>query len=630
MEQLQDYAFKVHHLAGDRNGAADALSRRADHEAAHAAETEARLRAGDAQAGRARLRVQVAALTRAQAAAGASSAGQPPSGAAAPVGSGDEEEEKTSEEASVVAPALMEDIRRAAAADVAYYGPLLAKAEHLGLLVHDGLVYSAAGLLYVPKDDAVRALLLREVHDTPTGGHLGREKTYRRLTAAVYWQGVYEDVRDYVRSCVSCAQNKAKQQTAADFLRPLPIPARRWETISMDFVGPLPMTARGHDFLLSVVDKFSKMVHFIPCTQKVTAAEVAQLVYDGVVRLHGFPEAIISDRDTRFTSNFWRALWKLSGTQLRMSTSYHPQSDGQTENVNRVVQDILRAYVSDSRRDWDRYLTAAEIAINSSRHASTGYTPFFLNHNQEVRLPFGLALKQAVARERVPAAGAVMGEMAANDEAARTRMAQAQAQQEQAADRHRRQEQQYAVGEQVMMRTDHLAGYARKLCGRYCGPFAVLAMGRGTVTLDLPGSMKKVYATVNVDKVKRYTASVGEWPGRSQLSRPLPVSVSDDGQREYEVEAILGKTEVMEDAPPPPAADDPSYAVVSRRGRREKVKVVYYLVQWLGYGMDDCSWEKAANLANAQDLVADYERRLQAAELKGAASVMMVVTSAAV
>ena len=153
-----------------------------------------------------------------------------------------------------------------------------------------------------------------------------------------------------------------------------------------------------------MVDKFSKMVHFIPCTQKVTASEVAQLVYDGVVRLHGFPECILSDRDTRFTSHFWRALWKLSGTRLAMSTSYHPQTDGQTENVNRVVQDILRAYVSDSRKDWDRYLTAAEIAINSSRHASTGYTPFFLNHNQEVRLPYGIALKEAVQKARVPAA----------------------------------------------------------------------------------------------------------------------------------------------------------------------------------------------------------------------------------
>src|ERR1700712_1815612 len=99
-----------------------------------------------------------------------------------------------------------------------------------------------------------------------------------------------------------------------------------------------------------------------------------------------------------------------------MSTSYHPQTDGQTENVNRVAQDILRAYVSDDRKDWDRYLTATEIAINSSRHASTGYTPFFLNHNQEVRLPFGLALREKTTKAMVPAAAKAMGEMQANDE----------------------------------------------------------------------------------------------------------------------------------------------------------------------------------------------------------------------
>ena len=172
----------------------------------------------------------------------------------------------------VVAPALMAYIKQAAVTDTAYFQSLIARAEHLGLLVRDELVYSLAGLLYIPMDEAIRATLMREVHDTPTGGHLGREKTYSRLTAHVYWQGVYNDVRDYVRSCVSCAQNKAHQHVHADVLHSLPIPARRWETISLDCVGPLPKTSRGHDFLLVVVDKFSKLVHLIACTQQVTAA----------------------------------------------------------------------------------------------------------------------------------------------------------------------------------------------------------------------------------------------------------------------------------------------------------------------------------------------------------------------
>ena len=589
VEQLQDYSFKIQHLSGEKNVVADALSRRSDYEAAHAEETAIRLRAGETEAVRPRLRLEVGNIAT------------------------DSATGLTTSTSALLAPSLMADIRKAALTDTAYYVPLVAQAEHLGLTVKNGLVYSPAELLYVPQDETLRTTLMREIHDAPTGGHLGREKTYRRLTSQVYWRGVYRDVSDYVRSCVSCAQNKASHLTAADVLHPLPIPARRWETISLDFVGPLPKTPSGHDFLLNVVDKFSKAVHLIACTKEVTAAEVAQLVYDQVVRLHGFPEAIISDRDTRFTSHFWRALWKLSGTQLAMSSSYHPQTDGQTENVNRVVQDILRSYVKNDRKDWDRHLTAVEIAINSSRHASTGYTPHFLNHNQEMRLPFGIALKETMESVQVPAAVTAMTDMAANDETARTRMAEAQAQQEKAANRHRRAED-YEVGEQVMLNTKHLTGYKHKLACRFIGPFEVVATSTGTVTLDLPADMR-IHDVVNVDRVKRYTPSVGEWTGRTQHHRPLPVRLAEDGTGEYEVEAILGKKEAMEDPPTSSAERD--------GGKRKKVRVVRYLVLWKGYSMDDCSWERDENVAGAANLVLDYERRLQA-ENSGKASVMML------
>ena len=151
-----------------------------------------------------------------------------------------------------------------------------------------------------------------------------------------------------------------------------------------------------------------------------------------------------------------------------------------------------------------------EIAINSSRHASTGYTPHFLNHNQEMRLPFGIALKEAVATATVSAAVTAMTDMAANDETARSRLAEAQARQEKAANRHCRQEV-YAVGDQVMLSTKHLAGYQHKLLCRFIGPFPVVEVGTATVTLDLPADMK-VHDRVNVDKVKRYVASVGSGP----------------------------------------------------------------------------------------------------------------------
>jgi hypothetical protein len=589
VEQLQDYIFKIRHVAGEKNGAADALSRRSDHELAHKLENEARIRAGLRgvfEADRPRLQLEVAGVevnvsTRHR-----------PSQEGVESYESDISASGSSASSSVVAPHLMDDIRRLAIVDP-HYQDMVARYEHLGLLVQDGLVYSTTGLLYIPQDSELRTTLMREVHDAPTGGHLGREKTYSRLTQQVYWKGVYDDVRDYLMGCLSCQSIKASNRVAAGLLQPLPIPARRWETISMDFVGPLPKTSAGHDWLLVVVDKFSKMIHLIACTVKSSAAQIAQLVYDNVIRLHGFPESIISDRDTRFTSNFWRALWDLSGTKLRMSSSYHPQSDGQTEVVNRGVQDMLKAYVSDTRNDWDQHLTAMEIAVNSSRHASTGYTPHFLNHGQEMRLPFGIALKKAESTN-VPAAGMSMKGMAAHDETARSRLIEAQQKQKSYADAHRRDEV-YQINDQVLLRTDHIRGHPYKLEGRYFGPFAVIAAGPVNVTLALPADMK-MHANVHVEKVKRYTPSVGQWVGRVQGDRPPPVLSEGEGEPEWEVEAIAGKSIRREEV-----------KVGSRKVRKD---VIRYLVYWKGYPVEDATWEPADNVKKAMDLVVDYERAL--------------------
>ena len=627
VEQLQDYSFKIHHLPGDKNVVADALSRRSDHEQAHARETQELLStsaAGGEAATRPRLRLELAGVeTRQQSRAAQAAAavptlrvGAPPTAAvAAPQPApAPASRVRNPAVATILSDELMPRIRAAALTDTVYYQPLLAQARHLGLTVKDGLVYGPVGQLYIPKDDTLRCILMREVHDAPTGGHLGREKTFRRLTAAVYWRGVYRDVEDYIGSCVACASSKASNRTSADLLHPLPIPARRWETITMDFQGPLPKTEKGNDFLLVVMCKLSKETHLIACKQTVTAAQVARLIYDNVVRLHGFPESIISDRDTRFTSHFWTALWKLSGTKLSMSSSYHPQTDGQTENVNRVVQNILRSIADDPHNchDWDDKLTSVEIAYNSSCHASTGFSPHFLNNNQEMRLPFSIALSERIATSRVPAAAAVMTEMAVNDETARSRLAAAQQAQKTAADKHRR-AQVYAVGEQVMLSTAHLKSYQHKLACRFVGPFAITAVGTGTVTLDLPADML-IHAVVNVDRVKRYRPSVGEWPGRVQLDRPLAVSVDDNGAPLWEVEAILGKKQDYESA---------DGEVVRKKDKTNSRLVDRYLIQWVGYGMEECSWEPAEGLAGAYDLVRDYERRL-AAETRRYASVMML------
>jgi hypothetical protein len=581
VEQLQDYSFKVHHLAGDKNVVADALSRRSDYESEHLEEAEARVQYGLSRGvvDRPRLQLEVAGL----------------------VSSADESVVASS---SLLSPSLLDEIKVVAASDDIYYQPLLANAGHLGLTVEDGLVYSPAGQLYIPKSDAVRTALMHEMHDAPLSGHMGREKTYRRLAELVFWRGMFADVGDYVMGCFACAEGKAGNRISADLLHPLPIPSRRWNTMSLDFVGPLPMTPSSNDFLLVVVDKFSKMVHLIACKSTIKAEEVAQLFYDQIVRLHGFPEFIISDRDSKFTSEFWGELWKLCGTRMKMSTSYHPQTDGQTENVNRVVQDILRAYVSEDRTDWDRHLTAVEIAINTSRHSSTGFTPYFLNANQEMSLPFGVAMRKEIETSTVPAAASVASEMAVNDEVARTRMADAQAKQAAAANKHRRQET-YKVMDQVMLSTKNLTKFQYKFGCRYIGPFVIIAVGKGRVTLDLPDEMKRLYPTINVERLKRFTPSVGEWKDRVQVSRPVAAYVDDEGNPEYEVEAILGKRNKKE------YRRDAAGAVIRAGGM---VPVERYLVSWVGYDASYIEWVKTEKLEGAATMIADWERKQLAIE----------------
>jgi hypothetical protein len=304
-------------------------------------------------------------------------------------------------------------------------------------------------------------------------------------------------------------------------------------------------------------------------------------------------------------------LWRLCGTRMKMSTSYHPQTDGQTESVNRVVQDVLRAYVSNDRTDWDRHLTAVEIAINTSRHSSTGFTPYFLNANQEMSLPFGVAMRKEIDGSALPEAASAASEMAVSDEIARTRLADAQKKQAKEADEHRR-TQDYKVLDQVMLSTKNLTKFKYKFGCRYLGPFVITAVAKGRVTLDLPEDMKRLYPTINVERLKKYTPSVGEWKGRTQVSRPVAAYVDEDGHPEYEVEAILGKQvkkEFLRDA-------------VGKCIRLGGMKpVTRYLVSWLGYESTTQEWIRLEKLDRAAELIADWERK-QLVEETGTPSLM--------
>ncbi|KAG3232837.1 hypothetical protein PI124_g22086 [Phytophthora idaei] len=238
----------------------------------------------------------------------------------------------------------------------------------------------------VPHDEDLKYRILYEVHDTPVGGHLGREKTYGSVSTMYWWPKLYKWVGTYVRTCETCQRTKSSPHAAAP-LASLPVPTGCWQSISMDFVFGLPKYKAGNTGIVVFVDRLSKMAHLAAVPDTIGGEGTALLFLDRVFRQHGLPEAIVSDRDPRFTAKFWKSLFQVLGTRLDMSTADHPQTDGQTERVNRVVEDILRSVCAEAPRRWSEVLPLVEFALNNAVHASTGFTPFYVNGLANPRVP---------------------------------------------------------------------------------------------------------------------------------------------------------------------------------------------------------------------------------------------------
>ncbi|CAI7803237.1 unnamed protein product [Closterium sp. NIES-54] len=195
------------------------------------------------------------------------------------------------------------------------------------------------------------------------------------------------DVQQFVTSCDTCQRMKSSKQKKTGLLQPIPVPEQPWQVVSLDFITGLPSTSRGNDSILVVIDKFSKMGHFIPTNATATAEATARLLFDRIITIHGIPATLISDRDPKFTSKFWKELMGLLGTKLAMSSAYHPQTDGQIERLNQVVEQLLRTACKDDVSHWDTQLPTLEFAYNNASHAATGKTPFFLCYGREPLTP---------------------------------------------------------------------------------------------------------------------------------------------------------------------------------------------------------------------------------------------------
>ena len=434
------------------------------------------------------------------------------------------------------------------------------------------------GRLVLPDALGIRQMVFQALHATPFAGHKGVSATTRLIKRQYYWPRMDADILRWVQECPSCQRTKASNRQPAGLLQPLPIPVRRWSDVSLDFITHLPKTRSGFTAILVVVDRLSKLVHFIPTHDTASAEQVARLFVDNIFALHGMPERIVSDRDPRFTGTFWSAMCDIWKCQRQFSTAYHPQTDGQTERVNRTLEDMLRHWCSPDQDDWDQYLKLAEFACNNAFHTSVGETPFMLTFGQHPNTPASIAETGLPGKRKNPAANQFAADMMLQVQKAQGFLMSSQARQKCFADEKRR-DATFSIGQYVKLSTKNLAQRAKgtpKLHPKFIGPFQVTErIGQSAYRILLPEEMK-------IHNV--FHASLLQ-PWNHRIGGPPPVSVllvKDDEQ--FEVESILDHQD-------------------EGRGRGRKRS---FLVAWKGHPPEENTWEPESNLKNASATLQDY------------------------
>jgi hypothetical protein len=438
----------------------------------------------------------------------------------------------------------------------------------IDFMIQEGLLFRGNQLCIL--NFSMRENMLKEKHSGGLAGHFGHDKTFTKLSKSYFWPGMRADVKRFVDRCRICQHSKGRKQNAG-FYQPLPIPERPWEAISMDFVLGLPRTQRGVDSIFVVVDRFSKMAHFIPCQKTSDAAHIANLFFKEIVRLHGFLRSIVSDRDTKFIGHFWRTLWKKLGTNLAFSSSYHPQTDGQTEVVNRSLGDLLRSLVTEHHSSWDQILPQAKFAYNDSVNRSTGKSPFQILYGtqprgvSELRESGQAMTSSATAEEFTEAMQELHGRV-------KQRLMDSNQEYKRRADQHRRQLR-FEVGDLVL-------AHLRKE-----------RFPRGT------------YNKVNMKKIRscRVLKKFGENAYEIELSDGIGISlifnISDLYPYRAEEEEAGAEEPVIQWQKQLPVAEKPQMECIldKRVGKKTRRKQYFeYLVKWKNHPVEDVSWENEA------------------------------------
>ena len=380
-----------------------------------------------------------------------------------------------------------------------------------------------ASRIWIPNDSKLKGEILQEAHNSKFSIHPGSTKMYQDLKKNFWWPDMKREIADWVNKCYTCQRVKAEHQRPSGLIQPLNIPEWKWEHIAMDFIVGLPRTRANHDAIWIIVDRLTKTAHFLPINEKFTMEKLVQLYLKEIVTRHGVPVSIVSDRDPRFNSRFWRQFQESLGTKLNMSTAYHPQTDGQSERTIQTIEDMLRVCAIDFSGSWDDHLPLVEFAYNNSYHSSIGMPPYEALYGRKCRSP----ICWDEVGERKILGPELVQHTSETVQLIRKRLLAAQDRQRKYADPSRK-DVNFETGEAVLLKVSPWKGLTRfgkkgKLAPRYIGPFEILnCVGKVAYELALPPQYHHIHNVFHVSLLKKYN------PDSRHVIEYEPVNIQTD------------------------------------------------------------------------------------------------------
>ena len=437
--------------------------------------------------------------------------------------------------------------------------------------------------LVIPKVSQLRETIFRLAHDVL--GHFGPDKSYATIRDAFYWPNMRRDLQEaYVLGCTDCQRNKSTTIRPVGPLHPLPVPDERGASVAMDFVGPLPPDD-GFDYILTITDRLGSDIQIIPTVSDLSAEKLAELFFNHWYCENGLPREVISDRDKLFTSLFWKALHKLTGVKLKMSTAYHPETDGSSERSNKTIIQALRYHVERNQKGWVKALPRIRFAIMNTVNKSTNFTPFQLKYGRSPRVIPPLIEGTTPTGTAVPtrSAQSVINQLEVDVMEAQDNLLRAKVAQAVQANKSRTLTFPYAIGQRVRLSTRNrrqeykAKGEKRvaKFMPRFSGPYKIIGVDEehSTVTLDLPNSAN-FYPVFHTSQLIPFVENDDElFPARA-LHKPKPVEI--DGVEEHFVDHIVAA--------------------------RPRGCGWQYLVRWQGEGPEGDEWLPGRELNNCEAL----------------------------